>query len=44
MESHFPFPNNTKYLVSSSTLTIPSILSNLIRKGLQSIKLLHEML
>ena len=34
--------NNVKYLVPSSIPIYPSILSNLIRKGSESIKVLHE--
>ena len=44
MESYFSAPNNTKYLVSSLTLTNPSIFLNLIRKGLASTKFLQEIL
>ena len=44
MESYFSLPNNTKYQVSSKTLINPSILSNPIRKGLESIKPYYEML
>ena len=38
MKSYFSPPNNTKYLVPSVTLINPSILLNLIPKGLASIK------
>ena len=44
MESHFSLLNNTKYWVLSYTLINPSILSSLICKGLESIKVLYEML
>ena len=44
MESYFPSLNKTKDLVPSSTLINPSILSNLISKDLESIKLLYEIL
>ena len=36
-------PNNTKYLVPSSTLINPSALSNLICNGFAPIKVLYEM-
>ena len=41
METNFSLPNNTKYQVPS--LMKQSILSNIICKGLESVKLLHEM-
>ena len=44
MKSYFSLPNNTKYLAPSKTLINPTILSNLIREGLKSIKLLYGML
>ena len=44
MKSYFLLPNNTKFLVPSQTLSDPSFLSNLIHKGLLSIRLLYEML
>ena len=44
MKPYFSGPNNTKYLVSLQTLVNPSILSNLICKGLTPIKVLYEML
>ena len=37
MESYFSLPNNTKYLVILEILINLFILSNLIRKGLESI-------
>ena len=43
-EANFSPPNNTKYLVPSLILINPSILSNHIRKCLEPIKVLHEML
>ena len=43
-EVNFSPPNNTKYLVPSLILINPSILSNHIRKCLEPIKVLHEML
>ena len=43
MKSHLSVPNNTKYLVPSKTLRNLSILSNLIRKSLATIKVLCEM-
>ena len=38
MESYIILPHNTKYLVPSETLINPPILLNLIRKGLEWIK------
>ena len=42
MESFFSFQNNAKYPVPSLPPINPCILSNLLRKGLESIKLLYE--
>ena len=42
MKSYFSLKNNTKCLVLSLTLINPSILSNLIRKGLAATRLLYE--
>ena len=44
MELYFSLSNNSKYLVPSETLINLSILLKLIRKHLESIKVLYEML
>ena len=44
MESDFSLPNNAKYLILLKIIVNPSILLNLIPKGLESITILYEML
>ena len=44
MESYFSLPNNIKCLVPSETLIDPSILLNIIRKDLESVKILYEII
>ena len=44
MKSYFSLPYNTKSLIPSYTVINPSILLNLLRSDLESIKLLNKML